>query len=156
MPQMPDTDYPKIDEWVSFLKNLVGEPDEETYFVGHSIGVQTILRYLEGIDKRVGGALSVAGFFTLIPGSLDDEEMPIAKPWLETPVNTEKIKNNVNAITAVFSDDDPYVGLENRDLFKVRLNAKAVVFESKGHFSKDPDITEFQPIFDELMAIINK
>jgi len=156
MPQMPNTETPKIDEWIPFIKNLVGEPNEDTYFVGHSMGVQTFLRYIASIDKKVGGALSVAGFFTLIPSSLDEEEKEIAKPWLETPIDTEKVKSNSGAITALFSDNDQFVDLENVKMFEDRLNAKTLTFEKKGHFSEEHGIMEFEPIFEELMAIINK
>jgi len=156
IPKMPNSETPKIDEWVPFIKEQVGVPDEDTYFIGHSMGVQTFLRYIASIDTKVGGALGVAGFFTLIPSSLDEDEKQIAKPWLETPIDTEKVKENTTAITAFFSDDDPFVGLENVDLFKERLNAKTLTFESKGHFSGEHGVTESEPIYDELMAIINK
>src|SRR3989338_3630464 len=57
VPKMPEPNHPKI------AKN----PDEDTYFVGHSIGCQTILRYLEKINKKVGGAVLVAGWLVLHP-----------------------------------------------------------------------------------------
>lgn len=56
IPQMPDADAPIIEKWVSHLAGLVGTPDKETFFIGHSIGCQTILRYLETLDSPVGGA----------------------------------------------------------------------------------------------------
>ena len=37
-PQMPDADLPRIKKWVSALKSIVKDPDENTYFVGHSMG----------------------------------------------------------------------------------------------------------------------
>lgn len=40
---MPDTWHPKISEWVNKIKELAGNVDEETYFVGHSIGCQAML-----------------------------------------------------------------------------------------------------------------
>ena len=55
---MPDTANPKIKEWVSELEKQVSELDENTYFVGHSIGCQTIMRYLENKETRkIGGIL---------------------------------------------------------------------------------------------------
>lgn len=56
-PAMPSTDAPKINAWVEHLRDIVGFVDAHTYFVGHSIGCQTILRYLETLprDSRVGG-----------------------------------------------------------------------------------------------------
>ncbi len=37
-PEMPDTLHPNIEAWVSYLRDLVGKPDSNTFFVGHSIG----------------------------------------------------------------------------------------------------------------------
>lgn len=44
---IPNTACPKIDEWVETLNSKVDLLNDETYFIGHSIGCQTILRYLE-------------------------------------------------------------------------------------------------------------
>lgn len=42
---MPNTKSPNIEEWVSKLDEKVNELDENTFFVGHSIGCQAIMRY---------------------------------------------------------------------------------------------------------------
>ena len=44
---MPNPVAPEIGSWVKCLKDGVGEINENTFFVGHSIGCQTIIRYLE-------------------------------------------------------------------------------------------------------------
>ena len=56
VPDMPDTEIPVIEKWVAKFVDVVGIPDRHTYFVGHSIGCQAILRYLETIHEPVGGA----------------------------------------------------------------------------------------------------
>ncbi|MBU1028797.1 alpha/beta hydrolase [Patescibacteria group bacterium] len=155
VPLMPEAESPKIDLWVPFLQNLVKIPDQNTYFVGHSIGVQTILRFLEKTDVKIGGVLAVAGFYTLTDNAFEDEEdKKTAKPWLETTIDNEKVKNNVNKITAIFSNNDPYVPLENVDFFKNRLGAKTIVVQGKGHIGGSDDITEYPLILDELFKII--
>src|SRR3989344_5502047 len=111
-PAMPDTEEPEIGKWVGNLAGVVngaGGPDEETYFVGHSIGCQTILRYLETLPagKLVGGAIFVAGWFKL--ENLEDEETAaVAKPWLETPIDLNKVKNILPKSTLFISDNDPF------------------------------------------------
>src|SRR3989338_3198510 len=77
---MPHTDTPTIGEWVDYLTEAVGEADENTYLVGHSIGCQTILRMAEGLeeDERLGGAVFVACWFTLL-GLQTEEEQEIAR-----------------------------------------------------------------------------
>ncbi len=63
-PQMLHAAEPKVSEWLSFLKKYVGKPDRHTYFVGHSLGCNAIVRYIELLPKtaRVGGCVFVAGF----------------------------------------------------------------------------------------------
>ena len=56
VPEMPNNEEPEIEAWVAKLSEAIGEPDDDTYLIGHSIGCQTIMRFLEKIDKRIGGA----------------------------------------------------------------------------------------------------
>lgn len=154
VPAMPHTENPTIDDWVGFLKDLVKNPDPNTYFVGHSIGCQTILRYLETLpnDKKVGGAVLVAGFCAL--KNLDVKEKEIAKPWLETPIDFEKVKAMAKSFTCIFSENDPYVPYqENKKIFKEKLNAKIVTEAAKGHFTEDDGITELPSALDALTEI---
>ena len=72
---MPNTATPKIEEWVDYLDKQVASLDENTYFIGHSIGCQTIMRYLEtkGVSK-IGGILFVAPWLDLLYYAIEDEE----------------------------------------------------------------------------------
>jgi len=45
VPEMPNPEEPKINDWISKLKETIPNPDQETYFIGHSVGCQTILRF---------------------------------------------------------------------------------------------------------------
>lgn len=93
VPAMPNTSKPEIKAWVKRLQEVVGKPDVETFFIGHSIGCQTIMRYLATLPKeaKVGGVIFVAGWFTL--RGLESKEMEaIAKPWLKTPIDFAKVK----------------------------------------------------------------
>ncbi len=160
VPAMPNTDEPKIEEWVNFLANLVGEPDEETYFVGHSMGCQAIMRYLEKlVNKKVGGAILVAGFLNLSEYSFTEEPLHekesrnIAKPWLETPINFKKIKETTNNFVAIFSDNDPYVPIGDKDIFKEKLGAEIIMEHNKGHFSGSDGITELPIVLNSLLKI---
>jgi len=74
VPSMPDSEHPKIETWIPFLKKVVGKLDEETYFVGHSIGCQTILRYLEKENKKCGKVILVAPWMNLDKNTMNEEE----------------------------------------------------------------------------------
>lgn len=150
-PQMPNTGEPKIDEWVPYLAELVGAPDEETYFVGHSIGCQTIMRYLETIyPQKVGGAIFVAGWFHL-ENLEGPEEEAIAKPWIEMPIDLAKVKNSAKKIIAIFSENDPFVPLTDKSIFQKKLGAEIAVEKDGGHFTEDDGVTEMPKVLEYIL-----
>ena len=154
---MPNTNNPKIEEWVLELDKQVNELNEHTYFVGHSIGCQTIMRYLESKNvKTIGGILFVAPWLDLLPKAVSDEESyNTAEPWIRTSINFEKIRNTTNKITCIFSDDDYFVSLDQETRFRELLNAKTIIVNQKGHISADDGVEELDEIYNELVEIIN-
>jgi hypothetical protein len=154
VPAMPNTDEPKIDEWVNHLLNICPNPDENTYFVGHSIGCQAIFRYLEKPDgKKVGGIICVAGWFEL--ANLEsEEEWQVADPWLKIPIDLGKIKKVADKIIAIFSDNDPYDKLEkNKEIFSEKLGAEIIIEKNKGHFTGEDGVNELPVILKKLEEI---
>jgi predicted alpha/beta hydrolase family esterase len=147
-PQMPHTDTPVISEWVSHLNREVGESGEDAYYVGHSIGCQTIIRHLEllppGSTSR--GAVFVAPWFALANLSAEEEE--IARPWIDTPIDFARVRGRLPELIAHFSSDDPYVPLDNQALFEHRLGAHTHVLEGRKHFGVESGMTTFP----ELLA----
>lgn len=155
IPAMPNTDEPDIDAWVGHLTETIGIPDEQTYLVGHSIGCQTILRYLALRDgTKIGGIVCVAGWFSLMNLESVEEER-IAKPWLELPIDFDRVKAAVPKIVAIFSDDDPVIPLEsNVKDFKEKLGAEIIVESGKGHFSRSDKVTELPSVLSTLVKMV--
>ncbi len=139
-PVMPETDHPKIENWVPYLAKTVGEVREDDVLLGHSLGCQTILRFLEGLPagQKVGKVILVAGFGSYLKG-LTKEEQLIAQPWIDIPLNLDKVQKKAKSFVAVFSDNDPFVPLEeNRKLFEEKLGAEVIIEHDKGHFNEMP------------------
>ena len=153
---MPNTSNPKIEEWVSFLDKQIETLDDKTYFIGHSIGCQTILRYLQTKDIcKVGGILFVAPWLDLLDYAIEDEDSyNTAKPWLTTPINLEKIKKFTNNISCIFSDNDYFVSLDQKDKFEELLNVKTIIVNNKGHISQDDNVYELKEILEECKKMI--
>ncbi|MFZ2484954.1 MAG: alpha/beta hydrolase [Minisyncoccia bacterium] len=155
VPAMPNTDEPKIETWIPFLSKLVGQSDLDTFFVGHSIGCQTIIRYLETLPEgtKIGGAVFVAGWYNL-RNSDTEEEKRIAGPWVNTPRNDEKIRKAVNKAVAIFSDDDPFVLKENWESWKEKVGAEIIVEHNKGHFNEeDPAVWELPSALEAVLEM---
>ncbi|MEK7192346.1 MAG: alpha/beta hydrolase [Patescibacteria group bacterium] len=154
VPAMPNSDEPKIETWIPFLSKTVGKPDQQTYFVGHSIGCQTIIRYLQTLpsETKIGGAVFVAGWYNL--RSLETEkEKRIAGPWVNEPRDDKKIREIVNKAIAIFSDNDPFVISENQLSWKERVGAKIIVERGKGHFGGSDGVTELPSALDAVLEL---
>jgi hypothetical protein len=147
---MPHAESPTIAEWVGFIAGLVGEPDEQTVMVGHSIGAQAVVRYLERLGaagKSVGKTVLVASGFPM--GLPRAEAVAMAEgdevlvPWLTVGVDAGMIKKAAGTCTVILSDDDPYIELGRAEAeFRAALDPHIVIEHSKGHFNDDSGLTE--------------
>ena len=161
VPQLPEPEVPKINKWVPALAQAVGQADGETYFIGHSMGCQAIIRYLDTLPEgsKVGGAVFVAGFAKRLTnlGIEDGEDEKvnnaIAAPWLETLIDWPKVKTILPKSIAIFSDNDPFVPLDNQDDFKEKLNSQIIVEHQKGHLSGENGIFELPTVLNSLLTL---
>lgn len=151
---MPHPDTPTIEDWVDTLSMECKDIDENTYFIGHSVGCQTILRFMETLPEQTKAkqVILIAPWVLLTVENLDEtEEEEIARPWMETPIDYEKIKTHVSDITAIFSDNDPFVPLEwNKKLLEEKLNAKTIVLHNKGHFTESDNVISLPEALEEI------
>lgn len=154
-PEMPDTTNPMMDTWIPFLNELVRKPDENTYFIGHSIGCQTIMRYLQSLpeDAKVGGVILVAPWMGRLEDSDDEDAERIAKPWRETPIVWEKVTLHTDKFVVVYSDNDPSIDTKEAQTVGRNLGAEMRLEEGRGHFSDDDNVTELPIILKEISRI---
>lgn len=147
-PYMPDTNIPVINKWVDHLSAQVGDLHESDIFIGHSIGCQTILRYLEQSSGVVAKVILVAPWFTLT-NLENDEAWKVADPWLKTTMDFSKIINKAGKFITIFSDNDPWVPyLENKGMFEEKLNPEVVVLHNKGHITAEEGSTQLFELID--------
>lgn len=154
IPELPDTNNPRIYNWISAISEIVKNPDEETYFVGHSVGCQAIARYLETLPQavKIGGVVFVAGFFKRLIG-LEPEDHTTADHWLKFPIDLKKVKQHLSKSVAIFSDNDPWVPLDNQDDFKEKLDSEIIVKHKMGHFMDDDGVTKLTTVLNAILKI---
>ncbi len=153
VPAMPDPANPTIDIWVPFLKHVVGQADEQTFMVGHSIGCQAILRYLETLSAgaKIGGVVLVAGWVTLKPEALPDEDYrQTARPWLTTPINWGQALEHCPKFACIFSVSDPYVPIDNARVFADHLHIEPIEIPGPGHLLGEDGVTELPVVLETL------
>ena len=159
VPEMPEPSVPKVDAWLGKLKEVI-EPDSDTILVGHSMGCQAILRYLETLSEslKIKGVVLIAPWIELDTETIKEEGeevIELARPWLETPIDFEKIRTHIRQAVAIFSDNDPFVPLSQKSLFEKELNAKTFVEREKGHFSPSDQVSELPVALEAILEMTN-
>jgi uncharacterized protein len=157
-PQLPVTAEPRKERWVPALSEAVGMVDQDTYFIGHSMGCQTIARYLEKLPEstQVGGVVYVAGFFKRLTnmGGADADE--IVDSWLSAPIDLRKIRAVCPKSVALFSDNDQYVPLDNVDTFRDELGSEIIIVPNGDHFSGAKRWSELSVALEALLRLAQK
>lgn len=146
--EMPSPNDPVMSEWVGHIKSAVGEPDENMYLIGHSLGVIAILRYLEslGDEEKIGGVILVAGF----PEPIGYEEL---NSFFETPLDYEKVKAHAKKFIAIHSDNDPYVPTRNGELLRDNLGAELIFIENGGHLNAGDGFFELPIVLEKIKEL---
>lgn len=132
VPAMPNTEHPIRAEWVAHLNELVGEVDENTYFVGHSLGVIAILRFLEQLPAGQKAAMAI-----LAAGFSESLGVPELESFTDTPLDYQKVKTNVEKIIIYQSDNDPHVPLKNAVIMQEKFNADIIVIKNANSPEED-------------------
>jgi hypothetical protein len=158
VPVMPNTGSPVIKEWLSKIVEVAGtNPNQDCIFVGHSIGCQAILRYLEQLkgSEQVGGVILIAPWFYL-SGLETEEEKKIAEPWIKEPINTFNVLKHVprGKMVAIFSDNDPYVPEGNIEMFKDSFGTKIIIEKNMRHFTEGDGVIELQSALQAIRNIL--
>lgn len=159
VPQLPDAENPRISTWVSAVANAVGAPDASTYFVGHSLGCQAIARYLVTLptDVVVGGAVFVAGYFKRLAGLEDNASVhEVAHHWMDTPLDLSQVRSHLPKSVAIFSDNDPYVPVDNQRAFQDVLGSRIVVEHNQGHFTADDGVLDLPSARDAVWSLMSE
>ncbi|MEK6907157.1 MAG: alpha/beta hydrolase, partial [Nanoarchaeota archaeon] len=81
------------------------------------------------------------------------EVKKIAKPWLKNDINFNKIKRNTKKFVAIFSDNDPFVSLDNAKTFRNKLNAKIIIEHNQGHFDPSSNVRKLPSALKSLLQI---
>jgi len=148
MPQMPNPIFPSINEWVDTIRNIVGVVDEDTYFVGHSLGCITVVRYLAGLKEgqKVGGVVLVAGFYS-------DIGLPEISQFYTNIEEVEKAKQHSNKFVSIVSDNDTSVPLEKAKELNTALDGELIIENEKGHFCEEDGVVELPSALGAILRI---
>lgn len=100
LPQLPNNDDPDLKLTLPFvLKN--GKFNKNTVIIAHSAGCPLALAVLQNLETKIKQVILVAGYWRELPP-------PGANKSLSKEYDWKKIKNNVEDIIFINSDNDPW------------------------------------------------
>lgn len=128
VPQLPETDTPKLDVWVPYVLEH-GKFSEETIIIGHSAGTPTILAVLEKLDIKIKQAILVAAYF---------EPVNAITQILQENYDWESIRAHAENTVIINSDNDPWKcdDKEGIRLFE-KVGGTLILRHGEGHMGSD-------------------
>ncbi len=153
IPELPDSGEPRKEKWLPVIEDVIGEPDEDVILVGHSMGGQAAIRYVERLKdgQKIGKLVLIAPVIDQITGLEEPDEIEIADSWLNDSIDWNKVNRSTNSIIGVFSDNDPWIPLSSSELLEKNTEADIITEHDMGHFGDDEGIKESQTILNSII-----
>ena len=72
---------------------------------------------------------------------------------METPLDLNKVKSHLPKNVAIFSDNDPFVPLDNQDDFRDKLGSEIIIQHNMKHFSGSEGVTELPVVLKKILEL---
>ncbi len=152
-PDFPDSEDPKLGEWLSTARKLVPhfDPKDDWVLIGHSLGCPMILRLLESFDKneKVACIILVASF-------AKDLGIPEIRNFVDKDFDWQKIKKKGGKIIIINSDNDPYIKLDEAERMAGLLGSELIVEKGAGHINEGAGFNEYPHLLEIIREFAKK
>ena len=145
MPDLPQSEHPDRQAWLGEVRQVLeGVDTSQLVMVGHSLGVVAALDFIEQLDGRVDGLVSVAGF-------AEDYGADMNSYFLsQKPIDFSKIKNKLNWSAVIYGDNDPYVTPAALKYVADSLGVEPVVIPNGGHLNTESGFDKFPQLLEMI------
>ncbi|PHM73669.1 RBBP9/YdeN family alpha/beta hydrolase [Xenorhabdus kozodoii] len=147
IPAMPETLPPKPETWANILMDIVPEADNDSIFIGHSLGCITLLRHLEAIRSRqlhIGGYILVSGFDS------PQINLPELAPFTANPLDYVFLREITQHRISLISSDDRIVSPQSSQALAHSLQTEVINIANGGHFLDRDGFTCLLPVYTIL------
>lgn len=145
----PDSEHPNVDAWQKVLDEQIPNVNENTYFVAHSLGVITLLHFLQRHNyQHIGGMILVSGF----SGPLSDIS-PLDTYIAKSKVDTSYFKD-IKKKLVYLSDNDDLVPPKRTVQLAKDIDAPYVIVPNGGHFLGREGYTAFPQVVNSLKEML--
>jgi len=148
---LPHSKIPNRDKWLGSLNKEILCPDENTFFIAHSLGCITLLKYIEGLPDTivVGGVILISAFDESLP------LIPLINSFVERKPIYGRIIPKVRNIKVIGSTNDIIVPIKYTKKVAAQLHASVTEIQRAGHFTTQDGYTSFPELYSILVKMIN-
>ncbi|KAF6628679.1 serine hydrolase family protein [Paenibacillus sp. EKM208P] len=149
--EMPNSQSPKLNEWIEHLLQNIKVLHKDTYFIGHSLGCVSILRYLQqvSIPEPLGGLVFVSGFTDPVPS------LPSLDEFTNGPLDYQQIMDSLKARSVIASKDDTIVPFALSKKLAEDIQADFHEVDHGGHFLQSDGFTTLPMVHQVLIEMMN-
>ena len=149
VPVFPTPKDQTLDKWLGVFEKFKGYVDQDTIFIGHSLGATFILSLLEKVGVRIRASFLVAGFASEVadPKGMFNE---INRTFYDRKFDWKRIRGNCVDMYLINSDNDPYITLDTAERMSRPLGVRLTVVEGAGHFGTGNGYSRF-PLLLEMV-----
>lgn len=145
----PDSEHPDVDAWQKVLDQQIPSVDENIYFVAHSLGVITLLHFLQRHDyQNIGGMILVSGF----SGFISDSSV-LNSYITKSKVDTNYFKSIKKKLVYLSNNDDLVPPKLTIELAK-EIDGPYITVPNGGHFLGREGYTEFPQLVNSLKEML--
>ncbi len=147
VPTFPTPEGQTFDNWQKAFEDYERYIDEDSVFVGHSLGPAFILSLLE--KYKIKGAYFVAGYH---PNKLpkDNEWYKSVKTFIDRSFDWDRIKTNCAIFHVYHSDNDPYFPLFLGEELAKQLGVNVDIVKNAGHFNEAAGYLKFPKLLEDI------
>lgn len=140
-PQMPREKMPNMNAWLAQAQSAIGNLNEDTVLVGHSLGTYILLSYLSSLShqQHAQALILVAGFATSPRAEADT--------LFINNIDLTRVKQYVNHIYHFFSDSDPMLNVRLSQELAEELSGEVIQINGYKHFTAR-DLSTFPQLID--------
>lgn len=148
---LPEPHAPVPATWDAYLARSIGEADDNTILVGHSLGCIAALRYLhqQTATHHFGGLLLVSGFDEPL------DTLPELTPFVTQPLPLAELRARLHHCALIASGNDTIVPQPYSARLAQRLRAPLHLIEQGGHFLDREGFTKLPLAYEQVMGMVS-
>lgn len=149
VPQFPcGNNEQSYDSWSRVMDSYRMYLDENTCYIGHSIGPAFIVDYLVNNNLKAKNLFLIAPLYDKI-GIPDYDHVNSSFMRCE---NLEKVANLSKKRLCYISRNDPYVPNQLSESFSRMINASNIYVDNAGHFNMYAGYVKFERLLNDIKA----